>query len=62
MAAEAQTLLQVGPGGDEVATIERHDPHGQMALQHEDRVALALRQVEELLAQLVAARNWAWAR
>ena len=38
----------------EVATKERHGSHGHMALQHEARVVLAVRQVEELLAQLAS--------
>ena len=44
-------MLQMGPGRDELTAIERHRPFGHMALAHEDGVVLALRQVEELLAQ-----------
>src|SRR5262245_25048711 len=48
---EAEVLLQVSPGRDQVATIECDNPHGQVALQQEDRVVLAFCHVEELLAQ-----------
>ena len=51
MAAE-QTVLQVGPGGQEVATKERHGSYGRPGLLHETRLALAVRQVGELLGQL----------
>lgn len=49
--AEVQTVLQMGPGRDELTAIERHRPLGHMALAHEEGIVLALRQVEELLAQ-----------
>ena len=49
--AEAQALLQMGMGRDEVATIECDSPHSQMALAHEGRVGRAVRQVEQLLGQ-----------
>ena len=49
--AEAHALLQVGAGDDQVATKERDHPHGHMARHHEDRIGLALRQLEELLAE-----------
>jgi hypothetical protein len=43
-----QTLLQVGPGGDEVAEVERVPAHKHMARLHQDRILLALGQGEEL--------------
>ena len=48
---QLQALLQVGTGDDQVATKVCDHPHGQMALDQEDRIVLALRQVEELLAE-----------
>ena len=46
-------MLQVGPRCNQVPIIERHEPHGHMALQQEAWVGLALRQVEELLAHRI---------
>ena len=46
----------MGPGRDKVATIEGDNPHSQMALQQQDGVVLALRQVEQLLRQLSGGR------
>jgi hypothetical protein len=47
-----QTGLQVRPGGHKVATQERDGAHGRQALPHEARIALAVRQVVDLLGQL----------
>ena len=44
-------MLQVGPGGHEVAAKERHGASGRLALLQETRLALAVRQMEELLGQ-----------
>jgi hypothetical protein len=44
-----KALLQMGTGHDKVAAIERENSHKRMGLSHQDRVVLALRQVEELL-------------
>ena len=44
-------MLQMGPGGDQVAPKERHGSLGHMALQHQEAVVLVVREVEELLAQ-----------
>ena len=43
-----QTLLEVGPGRDEVAEVERVAAHNHMARLHEDRIRLALSQGQEL--------------
>src|SRR4029453_16001459 len=51
---ELQTLLKVGPGGDEVPEVERVTAHNHMARLHQDRIMLALCQVEELPTQLCA--------
>ena len=48
---EIQALLQVDTGRDRVAIVERGGSQQQMAFAHQDRIALALRQVEELLAE-----------
>jgi len=48
---EGETGLQVGPGGHEVATKERHGALGRLALQHEVRITLVVCQVGELLGQ-----------
>jgi hypothetical protein len=45
-------VLQVGSGGHEVTTQERHGSHGCLAFQHEVGLVLAVRQVGELLGQL----------
>src|SRR4030095_4428956 len=52
---ELQTLLKVGTGGDEVPEVERVPAHNHMARLHQDRILLALCQVEELPTQLFAA-------
>ena len=48
---EAGARAPADSGRREVATKERDDSHGRLGLQHETRIALALRQVGELLGQ-----------
>ena len=51
---ELQTLLKVGTGRDEVPEVERIPAHHHMARLHQDRIRLALCQVEELPPQRFA--------
>jgi hypothetical protein len=52
-------VLQVGPGSQEVATKERHCSYSRL---HETRLALAVRQVEELPGQCASGVQLAWTR
>ena len=57
-----QALLQVDTGRDRVAIVERGGSQQQMAFAHQDRIALALRQVEEAAGRMLSAVcNCAWA-
>jgi hypothetical protein len=47
-------MLEVDPGCDEVATMEGQGPHGDMSLQHEGRIGLALCHVQKLLGHLAS--------
>jgi hypothetical protein len=48
---ELEALLEVGPGGDEVATIKGDNPHRRVPLAHQDWIGRAGRQIQELLAE-----------
>jgi hypothetical protein len=52
--SDLQTLLEVGTSRDEVAKVERVPAHNKMARLYEDRIRLALGQVEELPTQRFA--------
>ena len=47
----SRLVLQVGPGGHEVAPKERHGSLGRLALQHEACIVLVVREAGELLGQ-----------
>jgi hypothetical protein len=49
-----EALLEVGPGSDEITTIQGDNPHRRMPLAHQDRIGLAGRQVQELLAECLS--------